>query len=135
MAIINWIIHINSHVLAKHTLSKKHWNITCISNQTICCQFDRNISTFGILDMHPPIYPPFLFFLAHQLEHDIFSWPNQPRSWIWHLLLTLFAVGAIKSRIALADVGKYAWSAIFTFRLANCWEKKNQLHKLIRRMM
>lgn len=44
-------------------------------------------------------------------------------------------MGTIKSRIALADVGKYAWSAIFTFRLANCWEKKYQQHKLIRRMM
>lgn len=87
--------------------------------------------------MHCTDLSPFsFFFLAYQHEHDILRWPNQPRSWnCWHLLLTLFAVGAIKPRIALADVGKYAWSAIFTFRLANRWEKKYQQHKLIRRMM
>lgn len=127
-------INLNSHVLAKHILAKQH---RTFNNLLQVCQ--KYKSAFGSLDIFYALHrfiPLFFFFLAYQHEHDILRWPNQHRSWnCWHLLLTLFAVGAIKPRIALADVGKYAWSAIFTFRLANCWEKKYQQHKLIRRMM
>lgn len=127
-------INLNSHVLAKHILAKQHRTFN-----NLLQVYQKYKSAFGSLDIFYALHrfiPLFFFFLAYQHEHDILRWPNQPRSWnCWHLLLTLFAVGTIKSRIALADVGKNAWSAIFTFRLANCWEKKYQQHKLIRRMM